>query len=268
MPQHLSIDRTWCLPSTHVLREPQSRCFFACLTCRAWCSRCPLGMPSGSDPTQTAHKKMLLCYKLSLQEAVVGVVLWIRQSQDSVNKLLEQEWNTGLLNLNLPTKYYASASCLPSISYSLSSTMMMVLLHQVGDLLVACDLLRRRGRDEAGSRQPAHERLQITMFCHLVSSSLFTSKNTLAVFLKERMYFFSDNKYECQIKKDVSWLGFLNHIGFRKFSELKIVINWDFWDEISHMLAILLFLVICLVYDLENHMTTGSKPMYCSGTLR
>lgn len=104
VPQHLSIDRTWQLPPTHVLWEPQKRRSLACLTCRARCSRCPLSMPTGSDPTQTVHKQMLLCYKSCLQEAVVGVVLWIRQSQDSMNKLLEREWNTGLLILNLPSQ--------------------------------------------------------------------------------------------------------------------------------------------------------------------
>jgi len=104
VPQHLSIDKTRQLPPTHVLWEPQNRRSFACLTCRTWRSRCPLSMPSGSDPTQTVHKQMLLCYKSCLQEAVVGVVLWISQSQDSMNKLLEQERNTGLLSLNLPSQ--------------------------------------------------------------------------------------------------------------------------------------------------------------------
>lgn len=104
VPQHLSIDRTWRLPPTRVLWDPQNRRSFACLTLGAWCSRCPLSLPSGSDPTQTVHKQMLLCYKSCLQEAVVGVVLGMRQSQDRMNKLLEQKWNTGLLILNLQSQ--------------------------------------------------------------------------------------------------------------------------------------------------------------------
>lgn len=80
VPHYLGIDRTWQVPPTHVLWEPQNRRSFACLTFRAWCSRCPLSMPGGSDPTQNIHKQMLLCYKTWLQEAVVGVVLSVKQS--------------------------------------------------------------------------------------------------------------------------------------------------------------------------------------------
>lgn len=88
----------------HTVCEPQNRLSLACFTCRSSCSRCPLSTCSESDPTQNAYKQMLLCYRMCLQEAVVGVGLQVRLSQDSMNKLLGQEWGTGMLTLSLPSQ--------------------------------------------------------------------------------------------------------------------------------------------------------------------
>lgn len=78
---------------------------------------------------KNAHKQMLLCYGIYLQEAVVGGSSKRGcHKTDSMSKLLGQEWGTGMLTLSLPSqmassamlnphpKWQASASCLIPVS--------------------------------------------------------------------------------------------------------------------------------------------------------